>query len=543
MPLILAQDARKGRTAVAAPVTAAGRPFQIAGWAGTLRRMRSLFLLLGLLAIAVMGACGNSSSRSDAAGLVPEDSAVYGEVVLNPEGDQQEAVEKIASRFPGGGDLDAQIAKGLSEALRESGLDYGKDVEPWIGDDAVFFVTDVREDGAEGALIVPTQDEDATRAAFEKLEGKPKKRTYEDVDYLLAADEAAYGVVDGNAVIGTEAGLKQAVDTAGGDQSIEDSDRANDALERLDDPLLSVYIDGRKLAGAFAGPDAAIAAPLLESFDSAFTVGITAEPDALVVDSTVPAAAALAAPYLVSGGGTEVVSELPADSFFAVGQAELGEALTGFFDLIERSGTAGGGAIDDQVKAATGLDLEQDILAWMGDLGGFARGTSPLEIDGGVVVLTKDPDSSRRTLDALGRLAREEAAGEGERVGPLDLPGGGDGFTVASDELPQPIHIVQRGERVVAAYGDEAAEELLEPSRPLSENQEFTDASERLGEGYEVSNYIAAEPIIELVDGVVGPDEEGYAEAKPYLEAFSRLITGSRKDGEDVVSRTRIELR
>ncbi len=504
--------------------------------------MRVLFLLLGLLAISVLGGCGNSSSGSAAAGLVPEDSAVYGEVVLNPEGDQQEAVEEIAARFPGGGDLDAQIAKGLSEALQDSGLDYGKDIEPWIGDDAVFFVTDVREEGAEGALIVPTDDEDATRAAFEKIKGKPKKRTYEDVDYLLAEDEAAYGVVDGNAVLGTEAGLKQAVDTAAGDQSIEDSERANDALERLEDPLLSVYIDGSKLAGAFVGPQRALAAPLLEGFDEPFVIGVTAEPDALVVDSTVPAAAAaFAAPYLLSGGGTEVVSELPSDSFFAVGQAELGKALTGLFDLIERAG-AGGGAIDDQVEAATGLNLEQDILAWMGDLGGFARGTSPLEIDGGVVVLSKEPDSSRRTLDALGDLARKQAS-EGERARPLTLSGGGDGFTVESADLPQPIHIVQRGERVVAAYGDQAAEELLEPTRPLSENQEFTDASERLGEGYEVSNYIAIEPIVELVDGVVGSGDDDYAEAKPYLEAFSRLITGSRKDGEAVASRTRIEFR
>jgi len=504
--------------------------------------MRAPFLLLGLLAISVLGGCGNSSSGSAAAGLVPEDSAVYGEIVLDPEGDQQDAIEEIAGRFPGGDDLDAQIAKGLSEALQDSGLDYGKDIEPWLGDDAVFFVTDVREEGAEGALIVPTDDEDATRAAFEKIKGKPKKRTYEDVDYLLAEDEAAYGVIDGNAVLGTEAGLKQAVDTAAGDRSIEDSDRADEALARLDDPLLSVYIDGSKLAGAFAGPEAALAAPLLEGFDEPFVVGVTAEPDALVVDSTIPAAAAaFAAPYLLSGGGTEVVSELPADSFFAVGQAELGEALTGFFDLIERAG-AGGGAIDDQVEAATGLNLERDILAWMGDLGGFARGTSPLEIDGGVVVLSKDPGSSRRALDALRDLARK-STGQGERVMPLGLPGGGDGFTLESQDLPQPIHIVQRADRVVAAYGDQAAEALLEPSQPLSDDQEFTDASERLGEGYEVSSYVAFEPIIELVDGVVGSGDEDYAQAKPYLEAFSRLITGSKKEGESVASRTRIELR
>ena len=33
-------------------------------------------------------------------------------------------------------------------------------------------------------------------------------------------------------------------------------------------------------------------------------------------------------------------------------------------------------AIERQLKAATGLDLQKDVIAWMGDFGVFVRGTS-----------------------------------------------------------------------------------------------------------------------------------------------------------------------
>ena len=71
------------------PLSRRASPAPLAIWGPSLRPREApgdLLHLLGLLAITVLGACGNSSSAPEAAGIVPGDSAVYGEVVLDPEG-------------------------------------------------------------------------------------------------------------------------------------------------------------------------------------------------------------------------------------------------------------------------------------------------------------------------------------------------------------------------------------------------------------------------------------------------------------------------
>lgn len=503
--------------------------------------MRNLAAGLTISLALSVSACGESGPGDAPSGLVPEDAAVYGTVILDPSGDQEQAVRDIAARFPGGEEIDAQIEKGLSETFREDGLSYEEDVEPWLGDEAAFFVSRVREDAADAAVIVETTDEDAAREAFEKGSGgEAKERSYEGTDYLLE-DETAYGVVDGHAVVGTEPGLKAAVDTAGSGDSIEGSERVEEALDRLpDDTLASAYFDGRKLLSAI-GPEGAVLAPFLNVFDEPYVLGLSAESDAVVLDTTLPAAFSSFAAPLVFGSATDAVLDLPADSFYAAGQPELGESISSLVRLF--AGAAGGEEkIDEQVRAATGLDLDEDILGWMGDLGAFASGTSLAQLGAGAVIETKDPDASRRAIEVLGRLARREAD-PGTTFGPLTLPGGGDGFSVQSAELPQPLHVVQRGERVAVALGDDSAEALLEPGDTLGEDSTFGDAADRLGEGYEVANYLDVAPILELADSEGASDDPGYREAKPYLEPFARLVAGTRKDGDVVLTRTRVELR
>ncbi len=505
-----------------------------------IRQLTPILVLVVL--VLILPGCGKSGSGSSAGGgLVPEDAAVYGTVTLDPEGDQESAVRDIAARFPGGDDVDVEIEKGLSEVLREGGLDYGDDVKPWIGENATFFVSGVREDEADAAVVVEATDEDAARAAFEKAGsgGKGEQRSYEGTDYLF--DEVAFGVVEGHAVIGTEPALKAVVDTAESGDSIEDVERVEEALDRLpDDTLGSVYFDGRKLLSAI-GPEGALLAPFVQVFDEPYVVGLSAESDAVVLDTTLPAALSPLAAPLLFGSGTDAVLDLPVDSFYAAGQPEVGKSISSLVDLFAPA-AGGRERIDQQVRAETGLDLDKDILAWMGDLGAFASGTSVEELRAGAVIETKDPGTSGRAIEVLERLARREADPD-TKVGPLTLSGGGDGFTVKSPELPHPVHVVQRGERVAIAIGDESAQSLLEPGDTLGEDAGFNDAAERLGDGFEVANFLDVAPILELVDSEGESSDPGYQEAKPYLEPFARLVAGTRKDGDVVLSRTRIEFR
>jgi len=303
-----------------------------------------------LMLVALLAACGSSETAGPAK-LVPRDSAVYGELTIDPEGDEEEAVRDIAGRFPGGEDINEQIDRSLGEALREENVDYDKEVKPYLGEEAVFFISGVREDSADGAAIIEVTDEEKARAALEKLaagsgsEEKPRKRSYEGNDYVLDGDAAA-GVVDQHAVIGTEEGFKAAVKTSKESaDTIEDSERVRESLDRLpDDALASVYVDGKKLVSGL-GAQGALLAPFLKVFDEPYVFGVSAESDAVVVDSTLPRAlTAFAAPLF--GSGTEAVGELPGDAWYGVGQPEVGKTFQSLVDLF--AGAAGG---QEQVEA------------------------------------------------------------------------------------------------------------------------------------------------------------------------------------------------
>ena len=500
-------------------------------------RVASILCALGIAALAGCGGAGGGP-RS----LVPEGSAVYGEITLDPEGDQERAVEAILERFPGGEDAGRRLQAELAKGLREDGIDYERDIASWLGEEAVFFVSGVSEDDAEAALVIDTTDEGSTREGLGRIGGgRARERSYEGEEYVVRQG-TAYGVIDGHAVIGTEAGLRAAVDTSKeGEETIEDSEEAQEALGRLpDDALVKAYFDGRRLLGSL-GPAGAIAAPFVRAFDEPYTFSLTAEEDAVVLDSTLPSSLTGLLGPLFFGGGTEAVQELPRDAWLALGQPEVGQTLKTFLGLAGRS-LGGQEQLEEQFRTETGLDLNEDVIGWMGDLAGYVRGTSVSALSGGVVIRTKDPDASRRALARFEALARREAD-PGVSVGLLSAPGGGDGFTITGPETPEPIHIVQRGGRVAVAYGNNAARELLAPRHTLADNPDFTGAAGRLGEGFAVANYLDVGPVLRLAESQGASSDPDYRRAKPYLEAFSRVIAGTRKDDELVVTRGRVELR
>lgn len=508
----------------------------------TLGRVRLPAGAIAVVVTAVAGAgCGQSETPGPAA-LVPKDSIIYGQVTLDPEGDQEKAVTELAARFPGGDDLAQQIEKGLTQTLREDGLDYSKDVKPWLGGEAVFFVSEAGEDKFEGAAVMETKDGDAALQTFEKADdGKAKKRSYEDTDVFVDGG-TSYAVVDDFAVIGSEDGVKAAIDSSQeGADTIEDSDRTMEALGRLDDPLAAVYIDGRRFFTSLGGAQAELAAPFLKAFDEPYVVGFKAEPDAVVVDSTIPRAVSTFLLPLALGSGTEALEALPEDAWFAAGQPEIGKALEQVLDLVMESGTFGADAAEG-FKAATGLDLREDVLSWMGDLTVFSRGTSMADLAAGAAIQTSDPAASRRALAAARRLIARQASGR-ERVLPLSLAGGGDGFTLDSPDLPRPVHVAVRGEKVVIAYGDDAANDLFDPRDTLGEDDDFRAASDRLGEGFTTANYIDIVPILRLAENEGAAEHPDYEKARPYLEPFTRAVAGTKEDGDVVISRTRIEVR
>ena len=492
-----------------------------------------LTIVAVLSAIVVATGCGNGGSpaSSGAASLAPAGAVIYGEATLDPSDDQQAAINSLVERFPGEGSAGERIRGLLEKAFSESdsGLSYSKDIEPWLGDQAGFFVSSLNPGagGSGGALMVATDDEGTARDAIEKAAraNDGKASSYKDHDYYAISGGAA-GVVDGWVVLGNEGGFKAAVDTAEGGAELEDDEAYGKALrDAPDDRLGFVYFNTpafvsqlqKSGAGAAVGPFAGLFKdPLLATFN--------ANEHGVRLEATLPESLSSAFPILGDSGGR--AADLPADSWLALAQPDLGKTISYFVDAF---GSLAGGrdALAQQLKAATGLDLEQDVISWMGDWSLFVRGTSVAELSGALVVETTDEAASRRFIDAVARLAGKSDANLTERPG---------GYTLRTPSVPEPIHLFQRDGKVVLAYGDSAAADAFDPAEKLGDTQAYKDAQEALGGDYDLSFYLGFDRILALVDSTGAGDAEGWLKIKPYLEPLGALVVGTKKDGDKLRS-------
>jgi Protein of unknown function (DUF3352) len=498
--------------------------------------MRKPALLVALVSIPVLVAlgCGKDEAASSATSLAPAGSVMYAEVDLDPSGDQKQAIDELIAKFPGEGSpgerLRGLVEKGLGES--DAPINFEEDVEPWLGDTAAFFITDANR--GTGAALIATDDEDAARDAIEKyFEGDAREKSYEGVDYLASGD-AAGGVVDGFVVAGDERGFKAAVDASEGGSTLDDDERYEQATSDLSEDRLGLfYLNTPELAQELQQASGAVPLgqfrdlfrdPVVATFD-VDSGGVSFEADA-------PASLAKAVPFF--GQGSDLVEELPADSWLALAQPDFGEVLDYYLGAFAAS-VGGRELIESQFRSATGLDLDRDLLAWMGDFAVFVRGTSVADLNGGIVIETNDPAASARLISRLGLLSRRSP---GTRVAPYSPPGGGRGITLTDSDIPAPVHVFQQDDRFVVAYGDAAAEDAVAPAQRLGDSPEFQRAAQSI-DGYEVNGYLAVGPVLELADSAAGGDPD-WQSAKPYLEPLDALISGTAGDNDELRSAFKI---
>ena len=500
--------------------------------------MRKLLLTVALLSLALLAAAGcggDEEAASGASELVPAGVAFYGEATLKPEGDQKEAIDAILAKFPGGGKAGDKLKDLIEQGLRESDapVSFKEDIEPWLGDEAAFFASglDASGDFKAAAGLVATDDEDAALEALEKsAEGEVTRKDHKGVEYLMDESNEAAAVLDGFVVLGSEPGVKAVIDTSdGGEPLSEDENYTGATDDAADDRLGLFYVNSPQLAKSLRQSGTPLPGTFDKYLEEPVVATLDADDDGVTFEGKIPDAFARLSLF---GQGSEIIEEMPADSWAALGQTNLGGVVDFYIDAF--SGAIGGrDTVEQQFRAATGLDLQRDLIDWMGDFGAFVRGSSIAELDGALVVETKDEAASGRLLEALERIARSQSEA-GIRIGPLAVPGGGDGFSASGGGIPKPIHVFQRNGRVVFAYGDAAAGDAVNPSDTLGDSPEFGETRDSLGGDYDVSFYVLIEPILALVESTEAASDADWQRAKPYLEPLSALVTGTSGEGDDI---------
>jgi hypothetical protein len=474
----------------------------------------------------------------------PADSFIYVNAWLNPSRNQKSAIRDLLEKFdkaPTPDEAKGVLVDFINGALSETGATFEADIEPWLGRQAAFYASDVESARPTLAALIATEDRDATQEMIdgfdEREDNEPEPKSYEGVDYNYYAEEqVASGFIGDFWVFGTESGFEASVDASEG-ESLADSARYERATGRLSgDHLALFYFDPGRLF------EIAEASGELTSEDLANIRSLTGEdggePAAAILAVTTNGAFFEAAAPLSEevraqlGSLTDpgLLPELPGESWLALGAGDLGASINRFLDQLGGAGLPGVDidAFGQQFSAETGLDLQGDLLGWMGDVGVFVEGSGLLTIGAGAVIETLDAVQSRETVDELGRLLLREGA----PITPSVIEGY-EGFAIEIPGAPQPVNVLAGDEKVVIAFGATATTNAIDPDETLSDSEAFRRAADSLGDGYNASFFLDVDAVVALAESLgAGSDESYQNDVKPWLDPLSHVVFGTKLDGE-----------
>jgi uncharacterized protein DUF3352 len=507
---------------------------------------RALSACAVVLAIVVAG-CGSTTGSGpvDPATLAPATTLAYASFELAPQGAEKQGFDTAFGKLLGA-DPERRLGEAFTNAVQTSGrLDYDADVKPWLGETATAVVTSVGSERPDYALLVASTDDDKARAAIDKdLAGvHTASREYRGVAYKAMDDGTANGVVGHFLVAGTEAAFKSVVDTAKEGKSLADSGQWKSSVgNRGDGKVGLAYVDVKGLLQSFASklPGAQrLAAPLVLGLVQIhpFVATLDANADSLVADVSSPGTKP--DPRGPGAASSQLIESLPADAWAAFAVPKVGQALGTLATALKANPLIGAQyeRVVAQVKANTGLDLETDVLAAIGDVGVFARGSSPATAGGALVVQSPQPATLARTVRRLPALIRRAGHADVRVTGR-----GARGFDVTSGHAPRAVQVRVSGDGAIAAYGAPALRAAQHPAGRLGETPLFRTAAAAVGE--RPTFFLDFGPALKLA--TASPhhrNDKDFQRALPRLQQLEYLAVGARREGKLDVLRAVLGLR
>ena len=518
-------------------------------------RPKHLFILLAGVAVATGAAFAAvrffSPATDHAIALVPKDAVVYAGAFLRPSTAQRQALRDIVESFPASDTAEEaeELLDGLiAEVLSGSGLDYERDVRPWLGTEAAVYMLEPQAGtDPDAALLLATEDADASWDALRRVETDDpvEEGAYRGIDFL-SSENAVAAVLEDFVVVGTEEAFRAAVDvTQEEDGSLADSSRFERGRSELpDDVLGSFYIDAPALLSAVAADQGRPPVAMSSTFLPGGPVNgvLSARTDELVVDLATASSAAEGAS--AHGTGSGMLGSLSARVWAGAEVDDLGGTLRALLDRLGAWGGPGlGFALEQQVQQQTGLRLQEDLLSWMAEAAVFIQETDPeAGLGGGMAIRSTDPETSTRVVNRLHGLLLARSK---ERVGDIVVTGAlGEkldrkrllrdrfGFSYRDPGADQPLNLVADGDRVLVIYGPYATFDALNGGTPLRAALSYEATARSMDEGFELDAFVAVPPLLEVLDHFPAPTEDWATDVKPNLQSVAHIAFGSRSSNE-----------
>ncbi|MEA2476174.1 MAG: hypothetical protein QOC87_373, partial [Actinomycetota bacterium] len=348
--------------------------------------------------------------------------------------------------------------------------------------------------------------------------------SYRGNDFTVVGGKAR-GIVGNFVVLASDANVFEKVVRTQQGRSLGDStdyERAVSVLPR--DRIATAYLDtvrslesAARSAGGSASQLAALG-PLTTL--APIAVGVFLRGDGIVVDGAIHRSG----PVSISRG-PGLLARLPADTRAALSVPQVGPGLSDLFSA--PSSSTAHLALGALLKARTGLDLDSDLLSWMGDVAFFV--TDIAHLRGGAVVESSAPATSRRVVEQIG----ESLLSRGLDVTLTPRTPQQSAFKVRSRHLPT-LHVTASKSDVQAIFGSVplASDELHLGDEPMFERAETS-----LGQDYSIKGFVDARTLVSYFERGSAGSTALPATAKAAVRPLSFIGLGTRSDRDTLFAR------
>jgi hypothetical protein len=505
-------------------------------------RVLALAATFGALALGAT-ACGSSGDKdADPAQAVPASAPIYAQVTVKPDGDLRADTESVLRKL-GVDDPEHDI----TDFIKQNADDPAEveDITSSLGSRAGVFVTSFTGN-PDWALVASSSDSGKVKDEISKDAGK--KASYKDVDYWFDKNDPSSvgGVVDDYVVVGTERAFRTVVDTVKGDSdTIADNSDYEAGLKALgtDDALATAYVSTEGLLNAIGRSGGIPATQLgqirqqLSQYGGKSTV-VKVAPSADSITLEV-ATLGLKEGAATSDAATNALTALPGDAWMGVGLPHIGDSLRQALQQGMQLASSTGQDISGQLPAieqALGIDIDDDLLSWMGDGGLFVSGASLTQVGGALVIQTTDEAKAQQALKKLSALIPQIATGVKAQKA-TDVQGADQAVEFRTSSSPFPIIAAVGHDRFAVGINPDAVGHALSPTTTLADSPSFKAAATSLGD-VKPAFFVDVAKVSSLLQGLVPADDPDTKQVLAAVDKINTVAAGTARDGS--TQRTKI---